>query len=172
LTDIKGTGFVKDTDSLPQCLTATGFSTHTAANVRTEMDANSTQLASIVSDTAAILTDTGTSGVVIAPAQTVATVTTVTNAVTAGTVSDKTGYSLSSAGIDAILDEPITEPAGVFTWAGATLRNIVGWVGAMSRNKITQTGTTKSLRNDADAANVAQSTTTDDGTTATRGEWS
>jgi hypothetical protein len=25
LTDIKGTGFVKDTDSLPQCLTATGF---------------------------------------------------------------------------------------------------------------------------------------------------
>lgn len=33
LTDIKGTGFVKDTHSLPQCLTAAGFSTHTAANV-------------------------------------------------------------------------------------------------------------------------------------------
>jgi len=51
LTDIKGTGFVKDTDSLPQCLTATGFSTHSAADVRTEMDANSTQLAAIVGDT-------------------------------------------------------------------------------------------------------------------------
>jgi len=33
LTDIKGTGFVKDTHSLPQCLTATGFSTHSAADV-------------------------------------------------------------------------------------------------------------------------------------------
>jgi hypothetical protein len=32
-------------------LTATGFSTHTAANVRTEMDSNSTQLAAIVADT-------------------------------------------------------------------------------------------------------------------------
>lgn len=33
MTDIKGTGFVKDTHSLPQCLTATGFSTHDAAAV-------------------------------------------------------------------------------------------------------------------------------------------
>ena len=33
LLDIKGTGFVKDTHSLPQCLTATGFSTHNAAAV-------------------------------------------------------------------------------------------------------------------------------------------
>ncbi len=33
LTDIKGTGFVKDTHSLPQCLTATGFSTHSAEDV-------------------------------------------------------------------------------------------------------------------------------------------
>jgi len=32
LTDIKGTGFVKDTHSLPQCLTATGFSTFDAAS--------------------------------------------------------------------------------------------------------------------------------------------
>jgi len=35
LTDIKGTGFVKDTHSLPQCLTATGFSTHAPADVWT-----------------------------------------------------------------------------------------------------------------------------------------
>lgn len=38
LTDIKGTGFVKDTDSLPQCLTAIGFSTLTASDVNTEVD--------------------------------------------------------------------------------------------------------------------------------------
>ena len=33
LSDIKGTGFAKDTHSLPQCLTATGFSTHAAADI-------------------------------------------------------------------------------------------------------------------------------------------
>jgi hypothetical protein len=32
LTDIKGTGFVKDTHSLPQCLTAAGFSTFNASS--------------------------------------------------------------------------------------------------------------------------------------------
>jgi hypothetical protein len=44
LTDIKGTGFVKDTNSLPQCLTATGFSTHDAAAVRTAMEATGSDL--------------------------------------------------------------------------------------------------------------------------------
>lgn len=38
-------------------ITATGFSTHTAANVRTEMDSNSTQLAAIVADTNELQTD-------------------------------------------------------------------------------------------------------------------
>jgi hypothetical protein len=110
-------------------------------------------LGAIKTDTAAILADTGTDGVVVAAAS-------------------KTGYSLSAAGVDAILDEAITEPAGVFTWAGATLRNIVGWMGALSRNKVTQTATTQTLRNDADGANLATSTHSDDGTTHTRGEWS
>ena len=38
-------------------ITATGFSTHSAADVRTEMDANSTQLAAIVGDTNELQTD-------------------------------------------------------------------------------------------------------------------
>lgn len=38
IADIKGTGFVKDTHSLPQCLTAIGFSTLTAGQVNTEVD--------------------------------------------------------------------------------------------------------------------------------------
>jgi len=81
-------GFVATTDSQEGIRdntawnTATGFSTHTAANVRTEMDANSTQLAAIVADTNelqtdwvnggrldllidAILADTGTDGVAV-----------------------------------------------------------------------------------------------------------
>lgn len=88
------------------------------------------------------------------------------------TNSDKTGYALSASGIDAILDEPITEPSGTFAWGSATLRNIVGWLGALSRNKMTRTSTTQTLRNDSDAADIAASTVSDDGTTATRGEFS
>ena len=42
--------------------TATGFSTHTAANVRAEIDSNSTQLAAIVADTQDIQTQVGTAG--------------------------------------------------------------------------------------------------------------
>lgn len=92
--------------------------------------------------------------------------------VNATAVADKTGYSLSAAGIDAILDEPVTEPGGVFAWGSATLRNIIGWLGALSRNKMAQTATTQTLRNDADSADIATSAVSDDGTTATRGEFS
>jgi hypothetical protein len=84
---------------------------------------------------------------------------------------DKTGYALSAAGIDAILDEPITEPSGAFTWAGATLRNIVGWLGALSRNKRNQTATLQTLRNDADAGDISTAVVSDDDTTAVRNEW-
>jgi uncharacterized tellurite resistance protein B-like protein len=59
INDIQGTTFNTSTDSLEALrnrgdsawVTATGFSTHTAANVRTEMDSNSTQLVAIVADT-------------------------------------------------------------------------------------------------------------------------
>lgn len=72
----------------------------------------------------------------------------------------------------AVLDSALTEPSGTFTWAGATLRNVLAWLGALSRNKMTQTGNTGTLRNDADNANISTSSTSDDGTTFTRGEWS
>lgn len=87
------------------------------------------------------------------------------------TNNDKTGYRLSATGVDDILDEPITEPVGIFTWSG-TLRSIIGWMGAVSRNKITQTSTTQTVRNDADNATIAASTISDNGTTFTRGEFS
>jgi len=78
---------------------------------------------------------------------------------------------LSAAGVDDILDDALTEPSATFTWAGATLRTVIAWIGSLSRNKITQTSTTQTLRNDADGANISTSTVSDDGTTFTRGEW-
>ena len=59
LASIQGPGFIEATDSLEAIrdrgdtnwITATGFSTHSAADVRAEIDANSTQLAAILANT-------------------------------------------------------------------------------------------------------------------------
>lgn len=72
---------------------------------------------------------------------------------------------------DAVWDEPLTEPAGVFGWGG-TFRNLFNWFGALIRNKMIQTATTTTLRNDADNADISTSAISDDGTTFTRGEFS
>lgn len=88
-----------------------------------------------------------------------------------GTVNDKSGYSLSASGVDAILDEPISRPSAVFAWGSATLRNIVAWMGAMSRDKLIQGACSLALRNEADTANIASASTNDDGTSACRGEF-
>lgn len=100
-----------------------------------------------------------------------AELTTAVGSVTVTTNNDKTGYALSSAGIDAILDDTIPEPSGVFAWP-VSVRDALGWLGALARNKRTQTTSAQVLRNDADNATLATSSTSDDGTTTTRGEWS
>ena len=48
LNDIKGTGFVKDTHSQPQCLTGAGGSAPTVQEIRAEFDTNSTQMAVLI----------------------------------------------------------------------------------------------------------------------------
>ncbi len=86
-----------------------------------------------------------------------------------GEVSLSSGLvAVSATGLDAVvMVEPTAPPA-----VTGTLRAVLAWLLALSRNKITQTGTTSVLRNDADGANIASSTVSDDGTTFTRGEWS
>lgn len=73
---------------------------------------------------------------------------------------------------DAVLDEALTEPSTVFAWGSATLRNVLAWLGALSRNRMTQTSTESVLRNDANSGDIATSDVSDDGTTFTRDEWS
>lgn len=79
--------------------------------------------------------------------------------------------TIDAAALDAILDDPIAEPTAIWTWPGS-LRKILGFIGALSRNKITQTSTTQLVRNDADSATIGTATHADDGTTHTRGEFS
>lgn len=73
--------------------------------------------------------------------------------------------------VDCLNVDTYAEPASVPA-ATSTLVDKIKWLFALARNKITQTATTQTLRNDADSANVATSTVSDDGTTFTRGEFS
>lgn len=64
----------------------------------------------------------------------------------------------------------IVEPSAAPTWP-TDLEAALGWLVALGRNKMTQTASTTTLRNDADSANLSTSTVSDDGTTYIRGEW-
>jgi hypothetical protein len=87
----------------------------------------------------------------------------------AGEVSLSSGLvSLPATGLDAVL---CAEPSGVPALT-ANLKTALSWLLALARNKILQTSSTSTLRNDADSGAIATSTVSDDGTTFTRGEWS
>lgn len=62
------------------------------------------------------------------------------------------------------------EPAAVVSPTGS-YGSKVDWLTALSRNKITQTATVQSLRNDGDSADIASAAVSDDGVTFTRGEF-
>jgi len=81
---------------------------------------------------------------------------------------DATGFE--AAAVDLIWDEAMVEASAVPAVTG-TFRAAMQWLFALSRNKLTQTSTTTSLRNDADGADIGASTVSDDATTYTRGEW-
>lgn len=70
----------------------------------------------------------------------------------------------------AVWAETMVEPTAVPSVTG-TLKAAIAWLLARDRNKLTQTATMTTLRNDADSANIATSTVSDDATTFTRGEW-
>ena len=71
---------------------------------------------------------------------------------------------------NALATTTYAEPAAVPA-ATASIKDKIGWLAALARNKITQTATTQTLRNDADGADIAASTVSDDLTTFVRGEY-
>ena len=84
--------------------------------------------------------------------------------------------NLSAADVNAqVLDvlatdtfaEPSAPPA-----ATASIKDKIGWVAAVLRNKLTQTATTQTLYADDGSTTVSTSATSDDGTVFTRSEWS
>ncbi len=79
--------------------------------------------------------------------------------------------SINTEVVDVIRTDTVAELSAVPS-ATSSLMDKLNWVFMLSRNKITQTATTKTLRNDADDGNVATASVSSDGTTATRGEYS
>jgi hypothetical protein len=64
----------------------------------------------------------------------------------------------------------MTELASVPAVNGTVLQALE-WIFLLARNKITQTSTTQTLRNDADSGTIATSSVSDDGTTFIRNEF-
>jgi hypothetical protein len=73
--------------------------------------------------------------------------------------------------LDVLATDTFAEVSGVIA-ATSSLKDKINWLFALARNKLTQTATTTTLRNDADSGDLATSTTSDNGTTMTRSEWS
>src|SRR5262249_52326891 len=76
---------------------------------------------------------------------------------------------LASNGLNNIVP---SEPSGPPTFGSSTLVSWLAWLGILSKNKITQTNSTQTVRNNADNANVSTASVSDDGTTFTRDKWS
>lgn len=78
--------------------------------------------------------------------------------------------ALAADAVTEIWGKAMTELAGVPGVTGTVLEALE-WIFLLARNKVTQTATTQTLRNDADNASLATAAVSDDGTTATRAEW-
>jgi len=78
---------------------------------------------------------------------------------------------ITATAVNLIWDEAMTETTGAPA-VTASFREALKWMFALSRNRILQTATLTTLRNDADGGDLATSVVSDDATTYIRAEWS
>lgn len=71
---------------------------------------------------------------------------------------------------DAVWSPNLTEPTGVPVWSSTSVSGWLGWLGALSRNKIEQTSSLQTLYNDVQSTGIGYSSVSDDGVFI-RGEW-
>ena len=94
-----------------------------------------------------------------------------TRVLTAGTnLNDISPAEVNAQMLDVLTVDTFAEPSSVPA-ATASLKDKIGFIVSLFRNKATQTAGTSKLRNDADDADIAESTTSDAAGTTTRGEW-
>ena len=90
----------------------------------------------------------------------------------AGTVGTGSHTFQIGAKVEAVTLPTKGEPAAGAPPATASVDAKIDWLYALARNKLTQTSTTLTLRNDADSANIATAAVSDSAGTFTRGEFS
>lgn len=90
---------------------------------------------------------------------------------TVGTIGATGLAAINAEVVDTLSTDAQSELAAVPA-ANAALSAKINWLFLLARNKITQTASTQTVRNDADGADVATASVSDDGTTTTRAEWS
>ena len=73
--------------------------------------------------------------------------------------------------VDALSVDTYAEPGSVPA-ATASLKDKIGWLFMLARNKRNTTGSADAVRNDADSATVATAALSDSGTTFSRGKYS
>ena len=115
---------------------------HTAAQNLNTMDTNIDS----------ILDDTGTAGVIVASLEAAAAAT------------------VNAQVVDALATDTYAEPGQESPGATVSLSTKISYLYKAFRNKITQTATTLSIYNDAEAVVDQKATVSDDATTYTRGE--
>lgn len=121
----------------------------------------SADVAAVKAETAAIVADTGTDGVVLA-----------NNAITSAKIATDAidADALAADAVTEIWGKALSELSAV-PGVTASVLDALNWVFTLSRNKIEQTSSTSTLRKDDGTTSLATSTVSDDGTTFTRGEW-
>ena len=116
------------------------------------------------------------------PAAVGSAMTLATNAVNAAALASdavaeiQSGLSTLTAGdvnaqvVDVLVTDTYGEPGSV-PGATSSLKDKIGWVFMLARNKRMTTATADKVRNDGDSADVGSATLSDDGSTFTRGEY-
>lgn len=85
-------------------------------------------------------------------------------------LNDLSAAQVNTEVVDVLFTDTTTEPTSVPA-STASLAAKISWVYTLGRNKLTQTATTQTLRNDGDSLTIGTSTVSDDTTTFTRGEF-
>jgi uncharacterized protein YjbJ (UPF0337 family) len=88
-----------------------------------------------------------------------------------GSLATQAKADVNAEVVDTLATDTYAEPSSVPS-ATASIKDKLGWVALVSRNRVTQTSTTQKVRNSGDSADVGSSTLSDDGTTMVRGAYS
>ena len=157
---------------------ATGFSTHTADNVKTAIEAAGTKLTLALEDTAELQTNQGNwttaTGFATPTNITAGIITTTTNLTNAPTIGDLTTTmkaSINTEVVDVIKVDTVAEMAQGILPVAPTIEGILNTLYRKLRNKSETTENEDSVYNDAGTIKLIKATLSDNGTTFTKGEY-